>query len=259
MYPAAMPSGLERWHGRHDLHFMTFTVRALKLIACVLLLCCVLAAQQQHASAPSRVDLPFSASKPLAVPAPNGKLVLWTNGRERARSTSGNESELEYFIESAGRRLSPPIRMYNSPSAMWSPASDLLAVTSSDGGLVGSWKVFVYEVLGGRVVEHNIMKQVQADLARAYPGGINPPGLSFFSDAERRQFARDVNWVNVLACRWIHDPQRLLVNAQVPPSSGYGANMSKSIAYVIDPRSGRIFHTYTEQESERLWKECGGN
>jgi len=233
-------------------------IRALELLACVSLMCSVLAAQQ-HAAAPNRVDLPFSASKPLAVPAPNGKLVLWTNGEEKARSASENESELEYFIKSGGRRLSPAIRMYNSPYAMWSPASDLLAVTSSNGGLVGNWKVFVYEVVGGRVVEHNVMKQGQADVARAYPGGVNPPGLNFFSDAERAQFARDVSWVNVLACRWLHDPERLIVNAQVPPSSGYGANMSKSIAYIIEPRSGRILHTYTEQQSQRLWDECEGD
>ncbi len=35
--------------------------------------------------------------------------------------------------------------------------------------------------------------------------------------------------------------------------------MSKSIAYIIEPRSGRILHRYREQESERLWNECEGN
>jgi hypothetical protein len=131
-----------------------------------------------------------------------------------------------------------------------------LAITSSDGGLVGSWKLFVYEVVESRVQKRNVMKQVQADLARSYPAGANPPGLKFFSDKDRADFARDVGWVNVLGCRWLRDPQRLLVNAQVPPSSRYGANMSKSIAYVIEPRSGRLLHRYTEQESERFWNEC---
>ncbi|HEY1731677.1 MAG TPA: hypothetical protein VGG15_08000, partial [Terriglobales bacterium] len=100
---------------------------------------------------------------------------------------------------------------------------------------------------------------VQVDLARRYPGGINPPDLNFFSDAERAKFASNADWVNVLACRWLHDPERLLVNAQVPPSSSCGANMGKSTAYIIEPRSGRILHTYTEHESERLWNECEGN
>jgi len=220
-------------------------------------MCSVIAAQQ-HTPTSSRIDLPFSASKPLTVPAPNGKLVLWTDGQENARS-SENESELEYFIQKGGHRLHPAIRTYNSPYALWSLDSDLLAITSSNGGLVGNWKVLVYEVVGSRVVQHNVMKQVQADLARTYPGGINPPGLNFFSDKERAQFARDDTWVNVLACRWLPDPERLLVNAQVPPSSGYGANMSKSISYIVEPHSGSILHRYTEQESERLWNECEGN
>jgi hypothetical protein len=233
-------------------------VRALRLLACLPLICSVFAAQE-HASESNRVDLPFSASKSVTVPAPNGKLALWTDGQENARSSSENESELDYFIERGGQRLSPAIRTYNSPYALWSPDSDFLAITSSDGGLVGNWKVFVYEVVGSTVVQHNVMKQVQANLTRTYPGGINPPGLNFFSDKERAQFARDDTWVNVLACRWLHNPERLLVNAQVPPSSGYGANMSKSIAYIVEPRSGRILHSYTEQESEQLWKDCESN
>src|SRR5580704_3998212 len=142
--------------------------RVLRLLACVSLMCPVFVAQQ-HASASRRVALPFSASKPFALPAPDGKLVLRTNGRETARSAA-NESELDYYIESDGQRLAPAIRMYNSPYAMWSPSSDLLAVTSTDGGLVGSWEVFVYDIVQGKVVEHNVMKQVQADLAQRYPG-----------------------------------------------------------------------------------------
>ena len=64
--------------------------------------------------------LPFSTLKPFAVPAPDGKLVLRTNGQETAHSAA-NESELKYYIESDGKRLAPGIRMYNSPYAMWSP------------------------------------------------------------------------------------------------------------------------------------------
>ena len=202
------------------------------LFACLSLTCVVLVAQKP-ATSPSRVALPFTwtqGDKAVAVPAPSGKLILRAVGKRAEQSYPEDESELDYFIESDGRRLSSPIRAYISPHAMWSPSSDLLAVTSSDGGLVGSWKLFVYDVVRNRVVEHNVMKQVQADLARRYPSGINPPGLNFFSEAERADFARDVTWVNVLACRWIHEPERLLVDAPVPPSSRYGANMGNSIA-----------------------------
>jgi hypothetical protein len=236
-------------------------LRTLRFFAIVSLMC-LAAFTQEPKTTPQRVDLPFSwtdTSKPLAVPAPDQKLVLRVVGKKTGRSYPNDEMEPDYFIERDGQRLSPSIHTYSSPYAMWSPTSDILAITSTDGGLVGSWEVFVYGIEQDRVVKHNVMKQVQADLARRYPGGINPPGLNFFSDAERAKFARNVDWVNVLACHWLRKPERLLVNAQVPPSSSCGANMGKSTAYVIEPHSGRILHAYTEQESERLWKECEGN
>jgi len=241
--------------------FISFMLRALRLLACLSFMCFTLSAQEPITSS-KRVDLPFAwteGSKPVEVRAPDGRLVLRVAGKKTGHSYPDDEMVPDYFIEKDGRRLSPAIHVYSSPYAMWSPASDLLALTSTDGGLVGSWEVFVYDIVQNSVVERNVMKRVQVDLARRYPGGINPPGLNFFSDVERAQFARDVKWVNVLACRWLHDPERLLVNAQVPPSSSCGANMGKSTAYIIEPRSGRILHTYTEQESERLWNECEGN
>ena len=142
-----------------------------------------------------------------------------------------NESELEYFIESGGRRLSPAIRVQLTLRHV------VTSFRRASGHfkqrrLSGQLESVVYEIVGGRVVEPTLMKQVQANVTRTYPGGVSPEGPNFFSDAERGQFARDVNWVNVLACRGLHDPERLLVNAQVPPSSGYGANMSKSIVYI---------------------------
>jgi hypothetical protein len=236
-------------------------LRAMGLFAYVAFMCLTLSAQQPTTT-PKRGFLPFvwtKGTKPVEIPAPDGKLVLRVVGKKTGHSYPDDEMEPDYFIEKNGRRLSPAIRVYNSPYAVWSSASDLLAITSTDGGLVGSWEVFVYAIVQGRVMEYDVMKPVQADLAHRYPGGINPPGYNFFSDKERAQFAHDVKWVNVLACRWLENPQRLLVNAQVPPSSSCGANMGKSTAYIIEPRSGRILHTYTEKQSERLWKECEAN
>ncbi|HEY1732345.1 MAG TPA: hypothetical protein VGG15_11380, partial [Terriglobales bacterium] len=130
---------------------------------------CLAAFTQEPDTAPKRVDLPFSwtdASKPVAVPAPDQKLVLRVVGKTTGRSYPDDELEPDYFIERGGQRLSPSIHTYSSPYAMWSPSSHLLAITSTDGGLVGSWEVFVYGVEQDKVVKHNVMKQVQVDLAR---------------------------------------------------------------------------------------------
>jgi hypothetical protein len=187
-------------------------------------------------------------SKPVGVPAPNGKLTLRVAGKGTGSMYPENEMIPDYFLEKAGRRLQPAIRLYASPFALWSTNSDLLAITSSDGGAVGSWKVYVYSVEGDAVVEHNVMRRVQEDLARAFPAGINPPGYSFFSGRDREQFASDSSWVNVFAVRWIENPERLLILASVPPSSGYGANMGQRRGYVVEPITGRILHRCTETE-----------
>lgn len=195
-------------------------------------------------------------SKPVAVPAPNGKLALRVVGKKTGSMYPEDEMIPDYFLEKAGRRLQPTIRPYASPFALWSTGSDLLAITSSDGGAVGSWKVHVYSVEGDAVVEHNVMRQVQEELARAFPAGINPPGYSFFSRRDREQFASDPSWVNVFAVRWIENPQRLLILASVPPSSGYGANMGKRLGYVVEPIAGRILHRCTEMEFTNADSVC---
>ncbi len=125
---------------------------------------------------------------------------------------------------------------------------------SSDGGAVGNWKVYVYGVVANTVVKYDAMKQVQADLAHVFPAGVNTAGARF-SRRERQEFSRDPSWVNVFVLRWLSKPERLLVLAGVPPTSGYGANMSKCRGYIIDPRSGTILRTYTEEQFKRTWPE----
>ena len=186
-------------------------------------------------------------AKPVALPSPNGKLIL------RVVGSSKDPSVPDYFIEKDGHLVGPSISPYSSPLALWSPSSRLLAITSSDGGAVGNWKVYVYTVDGETVVEDTVMKQVQADLARRFPAGVNPKGHSFFSRGERERYARDPSWVNVFAVHWLSNPERLLVEASVPGSSGYGANMGELQGYMIDPITGCILHTYTEKEFMHTW------
>jgi hypothetical protein len=195
-------------------------------------------------------------SKPVGVPAPNGKLTLRVVGKKTGSMYPEDEMIPDYFLEKAGRRLQPAIRLYASPFALWSTSSDLLAITSSDGGAVGNWRVYVYSVEGDAVVEHNVMRQVQEELARAFPAGINPPGHSFFSRRDREQFASDPSWVNVSAVRWIENPERLLILASVPPSSGYGANMGQRRGYVVEPITGRILLRCMETEFTNRDSAC---
>jgi len=204
---------------------------------------------------PEAVSLPQfwdSDSKPMAVPSHGQRLVLRVQGQKTGKGYPDDEFAPEYFLQDGSNRLHPSIHTYAMPEALWSPNSRILALTSSDGGLVGSWKVYTYTVSGSSVIKHDPMKQVQADLARAFPA-VNPDGASFFSKTEREQFARDPSWVDVVALHWLTSPERLLVLAFIPPSSGYGVNMGKRRGYLIDPLSGAILRSYTENEMKRLW------
>jgi hypothetical protein len=180
-------------------------------------------------------------SKPIALRAPDGKLVLRVVGVK-------GDSAPRYFLEKGRHRLRPNIATYSSPYALWSPDSRFLAITSSDGGAVGNWKLCVYEAHGAKVVGHDVMKYVQVDLAKKFPAAVDPSGLHLFSSSQRRRFARDPSWVNVFGVRWMSKPAGLLVEAAVPGSSSYGVNMGQLQGYIIDPLSGAILRTYTEKE-----------
>ncbi len=213
---------------------------------------------------PKAVSLPQfwdSNSHAIAVPSPNNKLILRVRGKRTGKTYPEDEWVPDYFLEEHGHRLNPAIHPYATPEALWSPDSDVLAITSSDGGLVGNWKVYTYTVNGGEGVRHDVMKQVQADLAAAFPAGVNldlPRGLPF-SKQEQKKFAKVPSWVNVVAIHWLKSPERLLVSASVPPSSGYGKNMGQRRGYIIDPITGSILQSYDDAELKHLWGKYLGD
>ncbi len=116
--------------------------------------------QAQHQTGNSSIELPQfwdASAKPVSVPAPNGMLVLKVAGKRTGKSYPDDEWVPEYYIEMHGKRLQPSIKCFAMPHALWSSDSAWLAITSSDGGLVGNWKVFTYKAENDRVVTHNVM------------------------------------------------------------------------------------------------------
>lgn len=191
-----------------------------------------------------------SDSKPVFVPAPKGNLSLRVTGRRTGKYYPEDEFVPVYHVVRNRKRLLPAIHPYASPSALWSPSSELLAITSTEGGLVGTWNVIVYSIEARGIVAHNVMNDVRADFAHRFPAGVNTPGTHMFSDKERGAFAKDASWVNVSACGWLSQPERLIVRASVPPSSRFGPNMGEKAVYVVDPLSGKILQTYLGEQAK---------
>ncbi len=135
---------------------------------------------------------------------------------------------------------------------MWSPDSRAIAVTWTDGGLVGSWQVDVYSVDRERLRPVNVTKAVRRDLARSYP--VCKKFFSSCSKADVKSFKNNLEWVNVAAIKWLDGSKKLVLLAGVPPSSSYGSNMSKVKGYVVEVPSGRIAQILTKRAFLTRWK-----
>ena len=192
-------------------------------------------------------------AKPVTVRSSNGEYELRVVGQRTGKHYPEETMVPVYSILHRGKPVPGAIKTYADPTALWSPSSELLAIQSTNGGLVGNWKVYVYSMKGDRVIAHNPMRIVQRDLAKNFPAGVYPGFGQPVTTKERAKFARDTSWVNVAACAWVSNPDRLVVTAAVPASGTYGLNSGKTLMYIVDPRSGRILHRYSNAEAKREW------
>jgi len=186
---------------------------------------------------------------PFNIKSPDGLKLLCVRGKKTGKPYPNDDSEVEYFVVKSGRRIPGEITYDVSPEIMWSPDSAALALTSSDGGLIGSWGVQVYFVNGDRLRPADVTQEVRRDVAHAYPACVGIP----CSPNDKKMF-EDVTWVNVAAIAWVDGSKQLAVLAGVPPSSRYGANMGKVKGYLVEVPSGHIVQTFTKRAFVSRWK-----
>lgn len=190
------------------------------------------------------------------IPSPNGKYEIACNGMPHEQRVSDSVSErLEApsceFV-AGGKRL--PIDLEVGPEALWAPDSDAVAITNSNGGAVGTYRVLIYRPESSGPVE--LASAVRKDLARRFPACAGT--TAGCTSEQRKKMQRDVSWVNVAAIRWMEKSDRLLMLAWVPDSSEFGANLGKYNGYVVDAHSGRVLNRYSEDEfKKRFRKYCG--
>ena len=58
----------------------------------------------------------------------------------------------------------------------------------------------------------------------------------------------DLDWVNVVAVKWVNDGRSIALLAGVPNSSFYGENMAQTKGYIVNAQSGAIEHMYDSAE-----------
>lgn len=186
------------------------------------------------------------------VPSPNGKYEIACSVTAQVQQVSDSEAEDIPSCELVGSGKRMPIDLKVGPEALWSPDSDAVAVTHSDGGALGTYHVLVYRPEDNAPVE--LASAVRKDLARRFPACVGGGCTA----EERRRMRRSSDWVNVAAIRWMENSDRLLLMAWVPDSSGFGANLGKYNGYLVDAHTGRILNRYSQEEfQKRFRKYCG--
>jgi hypothetical protein len=181
--------------------------------------------------------------RPTRIPAPDGRLVFHVEPKPASYPES--KATPDYFVTRGGKRLKGEINPEVDPEMAWSPDSKAFFITWSDGGAVGSFSVNVYLIDGDQLRKVDVDEPVRDDIARIYPPCVPYRGFQSCSGAERSGMAQDHDWVNVAGMKWMDGSNTLLVVGDVPPSSGYGANMAKWLGYEIEIPSGKILRRYS--------------
>jgi len=120
---------------------------------------------------------------------------------------------------------------------LWSGDSQAFAITSSDGGYVGTWRPRVFLIRRGTVRELELHKQVIAE-------------FSLKSFCEKPGDLRDS--ANIVAVRWIAGSAKLLMAAEVPSHSSC-RDMGSVTGFIVEVPSGKILERLTWPELRTQW------
>lgn len=138
-----------------------------------------------------------------------------------------------------GQRDIGEIRLPNLSSNIrlsWSPDSEKLAITYSDGGAEGAFHASIFDLRGGQV--HSIERPVAVA----------------FDDFKAHYYCQP-RGNNVYAEGWTEDSKKLLILTEVFPTGDCGKIFGRMGAYIVD-LDGTILRRYDDQEARRFITSC---
>ncbi len=164
----------------------------------------------------------------IDVLSPDGTLLLQVRESMLTVALAKHSSE----------QIGADIPLYSLAEVLWAPDSKAFALTSSDGGWVGSWSVVVYRVRGRDLEKVNIAEQA-------------------FAEFGKRTVARtrdcEVEEPNIGAVAWLDGSSRLLVLAEAPPHSSC-CDMGHLQGYALEVPTGKILARYSQAELAREFR-----
>lgn len=127
-----------------------------------------------------------------------------------------------------GRRvlLSTELKKSNaSVTTVWSPDSEWLAVTWSDGGAIGLFRTRIFHLEGDRVSEVNVAEKA-------------------FRDFQSRHSCPS-RGENLQAYQWDAASKAFMLVMSVYPTGDCGRELGHTEAYLVRPTDGEILHHLT--------------
>ena len=145
------------------------------------------------------------------------------------RSITFTGTTLSLWERAANRpsKLIGSVQVDRLGEVLWSRDSNAVAITTSDGGWVGTWNVVVLQIVDGSLKESSVTADTLADFSRRHPCPGRPVP-------------------NVAAVSWLQDSSRLLLLAEVSPASPC-AEMGLIMGYAVSVPSGKIGSSYNEK------------
>lgn len=180
------------------------------------------------------------SSGPRIVGSSDGSKVV-VHGRDESDTS-------DWYIDTEAGKIAISTDAWTCPEFLWAPDSSTLAVTYSDGGLVGGWHVGLYLVDDGEHPDSfndfnhsvvDIAALARADFQKYFPKCYDP------------------SEPNLGAVAWLQGSKHLLVAAEVPPDSNCN-DMGTFALYEVSVPGGKIIKKYGQLDAKRLfWKLLG--
>lgn len=173
---------------------------------------------------------------------PRASEVSSPNGRYKIQiSSAAHSDDLTGSVHDNARTAlesNKTIKFSTLSEILWSDDSSAFAITSSDGGWVGSCNVQTFAVKNHRVEKINLSGKATNDATKhCHCDGPDPPEVG--------------------ALTWLRGSTQILLVAQVPPHS-VCSNMGELFGYIVSVPSGEIVERFSEAQLRRKWERYFG-
>lgn len=129
---------------------------------------------------------------------------------------------------------------------LWAPDSSAVSFAWSTSAITESSRIYAVGLDGVRSVN---LAQVRDNFVRKWPPCVGVEG-----NCDASAFEKGYNYLTVA---WA-SPHSVVLMAEVPSSSMYGANMGKVVGYEVDTETDKIVRSMTPREFKRRWRSRMG-